>query len=172
MPDWLILILTLLGLAVGGAVVALVLHETAHAIVVGLAPNAKMTKFRPWPGFYRRRDGMEHWYNGLILYEGKLGGFEAAFHVAPIIKAGWLLTAWVLAGVLWWPLWVFALCELVDLLWWLRGYVWKRERSDGGKFRKMLEPQKQYTVGDAVLAGRRLGGALRERDRLQKKYEE
>jgi len=113
-----------------GAALTLVLHEGSHALVVARAPGASLTRFRPWPGWYRG-----HWYNGLVLYTGELGELEAVFYGAPLIKASALFVLWGLAGIGWHPLWCLAAWELVDLAWWLRGYLWRRPRSDGGKLR-------------------------------------
>jgi len=103
--------------------------------VAKLAPGARVTKFRPWPGPWRGR-----WYNGLVLLDGKLEEFGALFYVAPFGKAVALTLTWSVAGALWWPLWALAAWELIDALWWLRGYVWNRPRSDGGKLRIMQLP--------------------------------
>ena len=102
------------------AFLSLFLHELAHVIAIK-SIGGKIVLFKPWP----------HELNGR-LYFGRVRSIM--YHVdpkkfwinsiSPVIKSlvfgiGWVTIAYFIQL----ELLVFAAAELVDLLWWVKGYI-------------------------------------------------
>jgi hypothetical protein len=119
----------LIGFAVVGAPLTLVLHELSHCFAVW-AKHGWITSFKPWP---HKVDG--RFYFGRMTYAG-CAPDEKAFSIAPLIKAITLLGLWlVLALALFWPLLALAGWESTDIINWVQGYI-RSSPNDGGRYRR------------------------------------
>lgn len=125
------------GLAAGGAVLSLNLHELAHCLVVWCI-GGKVLSYKPWPHFVEE-NGKRQFFFGRMTYT--LGRPRTQpecrwfYRIIPI-RAATFLAMWLLLGLLCFlPLLALAFWDLMDLGDWLKDYLWKRETQDGGKFR-------------------------------------
>ena len=111
----------------------LILHEAAHALVALFSKRGSVEEFKPWP----------HTHNG-VKYFGRVtlsGLTPREFKVcllAPLLKSSLLSVIYASLAIATHPLSLIPmLWEILDLIWWVRGYVGNREHSDGYKFRSI-----------------------------------
>lgn len=123
-----------IGLAAGGAVLSLNLHELTHCLVIWLV-GGKVTSYKPWP-----HKAKERWWIGRMTWERdrSLNHWECRwFYRAIPIRAATFFAMWTTLGLLFFlPLLALALWDLIDLGDWTKDYLWSRETQDGGKFKK------------------------------------
>jgi hypothetical protein len=122
-----------IGLAAGGAVLTLNLHELAHCLVVWCI-GGTVTSYKPWP---HRANG--RWFIGRMTWE--LGRPPTRrecrwFYGIIPLRASMFLAMWVTLGLLvFLPLLALAFWDLMDLGDWIKDYLWDRKTQDAGKFR-------------------------------------
>ena len=124
MPDYALVLILMLP----AGYLRLLGHELSHVVAVYVT-GGTVVAFRPYPTTH---EGRRYW--GLIL---RHGGDDSLCAIAPLAKALTAMVLWVGPAVLWAPLWVFFAWEVTDVLWWLRGYLWRLPYSDGGKWRAL-----------------------------------
>ena len=124
--------------AVIGAALTDLTHEGSHAVVMKWT-GGTITSFKPYPHMHKKR-----FYLGYVKAEyprdesGKMIIPEDYHysHVAPYIKAALLGPMWAALGLLYLPLLMLAVWELIDGLWWLYGYSFGSKYTDAQKWRK------------------------------------
>jgi hypothetical protein len=135
-----------IGLAAGGAILSLNLHELAHCLIVWIV-GGKVTDYFPVPHWYNKDEEKVYFSpgEGRRFYFGRMqwtilrprtrSECRWFYRIIPI-RAATFLTMWLLLGLLCFlPLLALAFWDLMDLGDWLKDYLWKRETQDGGKFR-------------------------------------
>ena len=104
----------------------LLLHELSHLLVMKYT-GAKIVRFRPYPHF---SDG-KFWFGYVsCMWAAKEEPTDYKYsHIAPLAKSSVFAVIWFFLGFLVWsPLYVFAVWELIDWLWWFVG--WWRPGKD------------------------------------------
>lgn len=119
-------------LGIFGAVITLLTHEGAH-YVVNRAVGRTITEVKLWPHYHNNK-----LYFARVSSTGSGEDLDIV-HLAPVVKAFLLMLIWIIGGLYFYsPIFVLAIIELVDMLWWLKGYFFGPDHTDGAKFRKML----------------------------------
>jgi hypothetical protein len=118
-----------------GAAITLFLHEFSH-VVMCWANGLKVHSFKPYP---HKADGK--WYFGRITRD-RTDDIEALqqINISPLVKGIGMAVIWGIAGIFYHPLWWLGAWEIIDCLWWWKGYFFS-PTSDGGKWRKNRENQ-------------------------------
>lgn len=121
--------ITLAVLAGVGWALSTFTHELSHVIANKMV-GRRVVVFKPWPHFHRGR-----LYFGRASSTGPTEGLLWV-HASPLIEQGIMIALWVtLALTLYLPLLVLAGAELIDTIWWLKGYFFGPSHTDGAKFR-------------------------------------
>lgn len=124
------IILAILGVV--GWVLTLITHEMSHALVNKIAGRT-ITEIKLWP----------HFHNGKF-YFGRVsstGGKESLMwvHTSPLLKGVALSALWIVLAIFYYePLFVLAGAELIDMLWWFKGFLFGPDYTDGAKFRRKI----------------------------------
>lgn len=123
-----------IGLAAGGAILSLNLHELAHCVVVWFI-GGKVTSYKPYP---HKANG--RWFIGRMTWtrDRNFNYWECRwfYRVIPI-RAAVFVAMWTTLGLLLFlPLLALAFWDLIDLGDWVKDYLWSRESQDGGKYKK------------------------------------
>ena len=132
--DIVLTVLVLLSLLFSAAWLTLLMHETAHCVIVWLG-HGEVTSFKPYP--HKRPDGK--WTIGYMEYMQyiKTPSFYWIIPLrAGVMTAGWCALAWFL----YWPLLTFAVTDTIDHMDFWLDYARKCETQDGGKLWRMWHP--------------------------------
>ena len=114
-------------------------HESSHLLFGWLEEGRKPLEFKPWPHMY---EGRFHFARCLMGEATKEGG-SCMRHAAPILVNIPYTLLMLALTLLHFVFAVFVLCAWVDSLFWVYGYFWGSEFSDGKRFRKaMMEDNK------------------------------
>lgn len=110
------------------------IHEGSHLFFGWLIEGRKPLEFKPWPHMYERRFYFARCTGGPATKDG----FPHIRHAGPILVNGpyMMLTSGLM--ILHIAFGILTLCALVDTLFWLYGFFWGSEFSDGKRFRKAV----------------------------------
>lgn len=135
-----------IGLAAGGAILSLNLHELAHCLAAWTV-GGHVTSYRPWPHWVDRTDGSIRYKPGpnrqffigrmtwTLDHQPTRPECHWFYGIIPL-RAGAFLALWLPLGLLvFLPLLALAFWDLLDLGDWIKDYLWSRKSQDGGKFR-------------------------------------
>ena len=115
-----------------GWVLSLLTHEVSHVVANKLVGRT-ITAFKPWPHLHNGK-----FYFGRASSIGPSAGLMWV-HASPLIKGALLCPIWVALGLwVYTPFFLFMATDLIDMLWWFKGFVFGPLRTDGSKFRRKL----------------------------------
>ena len=119
----------------------LLIHEGSHALMAR-KQGGTIVSFRPWP----HRDRGKWWFGAVQWLQPPSSSQTRWLYGAPLLFNTPLAIGLAIGAIWWPPLIIWATWELIDHIWWWRGYFaisipftkrWSQpvERLDGQKFR-------------------------------------
>ncbi len=121
------MVLIIILFVVLGACLTLFLHELSHAIAVW-SFGGTVEKFKPWPN----KDENGRWWFGRVVFRYKNG--YKFINMSPLVKSSIMIPIWILFYIfIYWPFIILAIWEVIDMLWWFKGLVFKVDGTDGYK---------------------------------------
>lgn len=109
------------------------IHEGSHLLFGWLEEGRKPLEFKPWPHRFEGRFYFARYAMGEATKDGLT--CICIRHAAPVLVNSIYITLMSVLTVLHMVFAIFVLCTLVDLAFWVYGFYWGSELSDGQRFR-------------------------------------
>ncbi len=113
------------------------LHEFSHLLVGKIVEGRKFIKLIPWPHKFGGKFYFARYESGPATKSGS----PKFRHIAPVMGAASLFFIATLVLIITHKLFVvaFIVCPIVDICFWMYGYLFNRPTTDGFRFKELVK---------------------------------